>query len=173
MSSDGSGSPAMRSAKIPRTALAGPYGHPFHPIAVTVPIGAWIASLVFDVIGLFAEDPEMYAVGARVLVIIGIVGAVVAAVLGLMDFSRIPKKTRAWRTALVHMVLNLVVVVLFAIGLVIRFAVGEEISGWAIAVSVVALAGLGVSGWLGGDLAYRWGVRVADESTQRDGFEVA
>ena len=26
--------------------LAGPYGHPFHPILVTVPIGAWAASLV-------------------------------------------------------------------------------------------------------------------------------
>lgn len=30
-------------------ALAGPYGHPFHPILVTVPIGAWVASLVFDI----------------------------------------------------------------------------------------------------------------------------
>ncbi|MGV7281046.1 DUF2231 domain-containing protein, partial [Mycobacterium kansasii] len=22
--------------------LAGPYGHPYHPILVTVPIGAWV-----------------------------------------------------------------------------------------------------------------------------------
>ena len=29
--------------------LAGPYGHPFHPILVTVPIGAWLCSLVFDI----------------------------------------------------------------------------------------------------------------------------
>ncbi|MFL6055426.1 MAG: hypothetical protein ACJ72W_21365 [Actinoallomurus sp.] len=29
-------------------ALAGPYGHPFHPILVTLPIGAWVASLVFE-----------------------------------------------------------------------------------------------------------------------------
>jgi uncharacterized membrane protein len=38
-------------------------------------------------------------------------------------------------------------------------------------VSVVALLLLGVSGFLGGELAYRYGVRVADEQTQRAGFE--
>jgi uncharacterized membrane protein len=39
-----------------------------------------------------------------------------------------------------------------------------------IAVSVVALALLAVSGWLGGQLAYRYGVRVADEATQAEGY---
>ncbi|WP_202878223.1 DUF2231 domain-containing protein [Kribbella jejuensis] len=37
-------------------------------------------------------------------------------------------------------------------------------------LSLIALAILGVSGWLGGKLAYRYGVRVADEQTQREGF---
>ena len=32
---------------------------------------------------------------------------------------------------------------------------------------------LGVSGFLGGKLAYRYGVRVADEATQAEGFEPA
>ena len=31
---------ATQQAKHPVTALAGPYGHPFHPILVTAPIGA-------------------------------------------------------------------------------------------------------------------------------------
>jgi uncharacterized membrane protein len=29
---------------------------------------------------------------------------------------------------------------------------------------------VGVSGFLGGELAYRYGVRVADEETQRTGY---
>lgn len=33
-------------AKRPKTVLAGPYGHPFHPVLVTIPIGVWIASAV-------------------------------------------------------------------------------------------------------------------------------
>ena len=39
----------VEEAKVPVTVAAGPYGHPFHPILVTVPIGAWVCSLVFDV----------------------------------------------------------------------------------------------------------------------------
>jgi uncharacterized membrane protein len=35
---------------------------------------------------------------------------------------------------------------------------------------VVAVAILGASGWLGGKLAYHYGVRVADEQTQAEGF---
>jgi hypothetical protein len=35
-----------RQAKQPVSALlAGPYGHPSHPMLVTAPIGAWVASL--------------------------------------------------------------------------------------------------------------------------------
>jgi len=162
--------PAMRSAKVPGTPLAGPYGHPFHPIAITIPIGAWTASLVFDIVGILSDDPEPFAVGARVLVLIGLIGAVIAAVLGLLDLSRIPRGTPARRTGVIHAVLNTAGIILFAVGLVIRFAVGDEISGWAVAISVVALGALGISGWLGGKLSYRWGVRVADESTQREGY---
>jgi len=39
----------QQQAKHPVTVLAGPYGHPFRPIPVTVPIGARTASLVFDI----------------------------------------------------------------------------------------------------------------------------
>lgn len=40
-----------------------------------------------------------------------------------------------------------------------------------LALTMVTLALLGVSGWLGGRLAYRYRVRVADEGTQRQGYE--
>ena len=48
----------------PRSALAGSYGHPVHPILVTVPIGAWVCSLVFDVISYFSAEPRAWSVGA-------------------------------------------------------------------------------------------------------------
>jgi uncharacterized membrane protein len=37
-------------------------------------------------------------------------------------------------------------------------------------LSIVGLAAVGVSGFLGGKLAYHYGVRVADESVQAEGF---
>ena len=42
-----------------------------------------------------------------------------------------------------------------------------------LALNAAAFAVLGVSGWLGGKLSYRYGVRVADEVTQSEGFTPA
>ena len=70
------------------------------------------------------------------------------------------------------MSLNLSVVALFAAGLAVRAADGPETAakGLPLTLSVIALILLGASGWLGGKLAYRYGVRVADEATQAEGF---
>jgi uncharacterized membrane protein len=93
-------------------------------------------------------------------------------VFGLLDLLAIPRGTRAFRTALIHMVLNLTVVVLFAVSFAIRRDHLDEgdVTVAAFVISAVALALLGLSGWLGGKLAYRYGVRVADETTQAEGF---
>lgn len=82
---------ALQRAKHPKTALAGPYGHPFHPVMVTIPIGAWSASVIFDIVALAATGKEpAFAEGAYWLIGIGIVGAVLAAAFGLMDLLVIP-----------------------------------------------------------------------------------
>jgi len=159
------------NGKQPKTALAGPYGHPFHPVMVTVPIGAWVASLIFDIVALTGDDDATFARGAYWLICIGIIGALVAAIFGVLDLLIIPRGTPAFRTGLTHMALNLTVVVLFVINLGIR-ASGDidEASAGAFILSLVALALLSFSGWLGGKLAYRYGVRVASEQTQQEGF---
>lgn len=163
---------AAGRGKHPRTVLAGPYGHPFHPVMVTVPIGAWVASVVFDIVALAGADGEaVFAEGAYWLIGIGIVGAVLAAVFGLMDLLGIPRHTPAFRTGLLHMSLNLIVVVLFVVNFAVRTEQGyEEANVAGFVLSLIAVALLGASGWLGGKLAYRYGVRVASEDTQSEGF---
>ena len=163
--------PSTQPAKHPKTVLAGPYGHPFHPLLVTVPIGAWVASVVFDIAALASSDEEAFAEGAYWLIGIGIVGAVLAAVFGLMDLLVIPRGTKAFRTGLTHMSLNLVVVILFVVNFIVRAGQGyEEASTVGFILSLIALAILSASGYLGGKLAYHYGVRVASEETQREGF---
>ena len=161
-----------RLAKRPATPLAGPYGHPFHPILVTVPIGAWVVSMAFDITTLWAGEPEVFVKGAFWLIGAGIVGALAAAIFGLMDLLTIPRGTPAFRTGLTHMALNLTAVVLFAISFALRRDHLDDADATvaAVVVSAIALAILGVSGWLGGKLAYRYGVRVVDEATQAEGF---
>lgn len=162
---------SLRRAKRPTTPLAGPYGHPFHALLVTIPIGAWVASFVFDIVSLFSDDPEAFRRGAVWLIGIGLAGAVVAAIVGLMDLAGLSSGTKVRKMGLTHMAINLSVTVLLLIGLIVRVANGyDDTSVAGIVISVIALLGLGVSGFLGGELAYRYGVRVADEDTQREGY---
>jgi uncharacterized membrane protein len=160
----------MRQAKRPVTLLAGPYGHPLHPAVVAVPIGCWIASLVFDVGSRLVDDGSFLVRGSRWLIALGVLGALAAAMLGFLDFFAIPGGTPAFRTALVHLSLNLGVTAAYVVNFLLRDAADPRV-GWGVLVlSLVSLAVLSVSGYLGGMLAYRYGVRVADESTQSEGY---
>ncbi|MDX3781473.1 MULTISPECIES: DUF2231 domain-containing protein [Streptomyces] len=154
-------------------ALAGPYGHPFHPILVTVPIGAWVGSLVFDIASHVVDDPDFLARGAMWLIAMGVIGALLAALVGFLDLFAIPTGTRAFRIGLIHMTLNLLVTAAYAGNFLWRHA-GAGPSGSVgvgeLTLNAVTLAVLGVSGFLGGKLAYHYGVRVADEATQAEGF---
>jgi uncharacterized membrane protein len=161
----------MQQAKRPRSAVAGPYGHPFHPMLVTVPIGAWVAALVFDVVAMAGGESELFAGGAYWLILIGIVGALAAAAFGLVDLLAIPRGTKVFKTGLTHMVLNLAAVAIFVVNFLIRLGQGyEEVTALQLILTIVALGILGGSGWLGGELAYHYGVRVSDETRQAEGY---
>jgi uncharacterized membrane protein len=155
-------------------ALAGPYGHPFHPILVTVPIGAWAASLVFDVASHVVASPAFLTAGSTWLIGIGVVGAVVAALVGFLDLLAIPTGTPAFRAGLTHMSLNVLVTAAYAVGFGWRHHADSAgpVAAAPLLLSVVSFAILGLSGSLGGRLAYRYGVRVVEEATQAEGFTV-
>jgi uncharacterized membrane protein len=161
----------MEQAKRPVTVLAGRYGHPLHPALVAVPIGAWIASLVFDVASHMVAGPQFLTQGSRWLIALGVLGALAAAAVGFLDLFAIPTGTRAFRIALLHMSINLAVTAAYGAGFVIRAGQQDGPVGWGpLALSAAALAALSVAGYLGGELAYHYGVRVADETTQADGY---
>ena len=103
----------------------------------------------------------------------GIVGALAAALVGFLDLFAIPTGTKAFRIGLIHMTVNLVVVAIFAVSFIVRrddIDAPGEVSAGLIALSAVALGLLGLSGWLGGTLSFRYGVRVAAEQVQAEGF---
>lgn len=171
------GEPALRPIKEPSTPIAGPYGHPFHPIAVTLPIGAWAASFIFDIASHRSREPRVFARGSAELVKTGIAGATSAAFLGFLDYLKIPKRTATGVTATTHLALNVTVVALYLMNLAQRErrlqsdeTRDDAVSGGEIGLSLLALMLLGASGWLGGMLSYHFGVRVADERTQAEGL---
>jgi len=164
----------MRQAKWPVSALlAGPYGHPYHPMLVTVPIGAWVVSFGFDIASHLAGRPGFLAQGSQWLIGAGVLGAIVAALAGFLDLAAIPPGTVAFRTAFTHMCLNVLVTCGYGAEFLWRshdHAYRTPVAPLMILTSGVCLATLGVSGYLGGKLTYRYGVRVATELSQADGY---
>lgn len=135
-------------------------GHPLHPMLVTLPIGAFVWSLLFDLIALIGGLPLM-AVFAFWLIGAGVLGGLLAAVVGLVDLLAIPRGTRAARIARWHGIGNLVVVLLFAASWGLRLVAAAP-TPWALALSWGGVALLMLTAWLGGELVTRLGVGVSD-----------
>ena len=171
MSADPNADPYQ--AKRPRSLLAGLYGHPTHPVLVTLPIGAWTSSLVFDLASRRSSDQVTFAKGSQWLIGLGAGGAMVAAVPGFLDYLTIPKGTKAKAVALTHLALNVGVSAAYAANLRWRqsSAPKDGVADGPLLLSAASLAALGVSGFLGGKLAHTYGVRVADEATQAAAFQ--
>jgi len=132
-------------------------GHPIHPMLVPIPIGLWVFSLVCDLIHAGGSTNPAWTTVALYTMGGGIVGALLAAVPGLIDLLSLPPGPR--RTALVHMAINLTVVALFAINLWLRLEAPES-PGGLIWLSVLAIGLLVISGWLGGKMVYELGIAV-------------
>ena len=92
--------------------------HPIHPMLVPIPIGLWIFSLVADLVHLGGNTNPAWTTVALYCMGGGIVGALLAAVPGLVDLLSLPEGPRG--TALKHMGINLTVVALYVINFWIR-----------------------------------------------------
>lgn len=138
-------------------------GHPIHPMLVPIPIGLWLFSFACDIIATRVAEPASWVTASEYAMVGGILGALAAALPGLVDLLSLRGRP-VRKTALKHMVLNLVVVALFAINAWLRLQ--DSIAhGASLALSAVSVALLGVSGWLGGKMVYEAGVAVnADEA---------
>jgi len=135
-------------------------GHPIHPMLVPLPIGLWIFSLVADILYRTSGN-VVWASVAYYSMAGGIVGALLAALPGLVDFLSL-KPSGVKKIALWHMTINLAATVLFCINLYLRTGVPE--GSVPFVLSIIGVLSIFVSGWLGGQMVYVHGVGV-DETT--------
>ena len=138
-------------------------GHPIHPMLIPFPIALWAFSLVADVIYLWRGNPAWRDWIAFYTLLAGIIGAAAAAVFGIIDWLSI-KDPEVKRTADWHARLNVIALLVFAASLYLRTAGGSQIVGGSytipVALSVVGVILITVSGWLGGELVFKHGVAV-------------
>jgi uncharacterized membrane protein len=131
--------------------------HPVHPILVGLPIGLWVFALVCDVVHVVSGSGIWQSV-ATFCVAGGIVGALLAAVPGVIDYFSIDEAEMR-RIANFHLAVNLGAVVVFAMNLWLRFRLpGQSIVPFGL--SVLGVLAIGVGGWLGGEMVYVKGMGV-------------
>jgi len=137
-------------------------GHPIHPMLVTIPIGLWLFSLVTDLVALRSSAPETWSLVAYYSMVGGIIGALLAAIPGLVDLLSLQDRAIK-KTAIIHMSINLAIVALFVVNAWLRYS-GQTIGGLPLLLSVIAILMLLVSGWLGGKMVYLSHVGVTEEA---------
>ncbi|GAB2794751.1 DUF2231 domain-containing protein [Amycolatopsis magusensis] len=132
-----------------RRALRGAWlGHPLHPLLVTVPIGAWVCSAIFD-FGTGDRD------AACKLVAFGLAATPPTMLLGLADYAELDQRQR--RVGLAHAAANATGAALFAVSYLCR-ARGAHRAGAA--AGLAGLTAIGAGGALGGHLSYAQGAGV-------------
>jgi nitrite reductase/ring-hydroxylating ferredoxin subunit len=129
------------------------FGNPLHPALTDVPLGAWSAAALLDLVGSESADAALA---------VGVLGAIPAAVTGTNDWSYLHGEEK--RVGTVHALLNGTALVLNVGSLVARRGgnrgLGRLLSG-------VAYGGTLLSAHLGGVLAYGYGVRVNRTAFER------
>lgn len=136
-------------------------GHPIHQMLIVFPLGLLGASVVFDLIYWIADMPEMADVAYWTMAG-GLIGGVIAAPFGTIDWLAIPKGTRAKTVGLLHGGGNVLVLLLFLASWLARHASETHASVAATAVALVGVALSLVTAWLGGELVDRLAIGVSD-----------
>ena len=134
-------------------------GHPIHPMLIVFPLGLLATAVAFDIVGLASSNASWFGISYW-MIAAGIIGGLLAAVFGLIDWWAIPSGTRAKTIGLWHGGVNVVVVLLFIGSWALHSSAPNSPTSAALALSFIALALALVSGWLGGELVYRLGVGV-------------
>lgn len=137
------------------------FGHSIHQMLIVFPLGLLATSLVFDIV-YEATGNGRWADISYVMIASGIIGGLIAAVFGLIDWLAIPDGTRAKRIGALHGIGNVVVVALFAVSWALRYGNGGLPDAVAFVLSIAAVALALVTGWLGGELVDRLAVGVDD-----------
>jgi uncharacterized membrane protein len=134
-------------------------GHPLHPMLIVFPLGLLATAVAFDIAALASGNNAWYNISYWIMAA-GMLGGLLAALPGLVDWVAIPKNTRAKAIGLWHGAGNIAVVLLFAISWFMRRGNAEVPTSGALVLSFVAVVLAVVTGWLGGELVDRLGVGV-------------
>jgi uncharacterized membrane protein len=137
-------------------------GHPIHPMIIPFPIAFFVSTFVTDLLFL-NTGREGFATASKWLLAAGIAGALLAAVMGFIDFAG-DRMIRSLRQAWLHLGGNLLAVEREAVTLYLRAVPGPSVATVAETVlSGVVVVLLLFNGWMGWEMVYRKHVGILDD----------
>ena len=134
-------------------------GHYIHPMLIVFPLGLFVTAIIFDIIHFVTGTP-LWSIVSYWMIAAGIIGGLVAALFGLLDWLPLSGGTRARSIGMWHGLGNVLVVLLFAISWWMR---RPDPGAPSVAAFVLILLGGGlglITSWLGGELVERLGIGV-------------
>ncbi len=135
-------------------------GHPVHPMLVIFPAGLFITAVVFDILFLILHAAVLATVSFY-MIAAGVVGGLLAAVFGFLDWLKLPQHSRARHLGAWHGIGNFTITVLFALSFVLRLARAGQLPSIGVMLpSFVGVLLLLVTAWIGGELVFRLGSQV-------------
>jgi len=136
-------------------------GHPLHPVLTDVPIGAWTATAVLDVLDEI-RGRDACGRAAEITLTVGLVGAAGAALTGVADWSQMGNG-QARRVGLAHGLLNATSLACYVTSLLLRRRqaprAGRRFAFLGLLISTVAA-------YLGGHLVYSEQIGVDHTANQ-------
>jgi len=123
-------------------------------------------AVIFDIIYVVTSNGRWAGISFW-LIAAGVIGGLLSAVFGLMDWLAIPDGTRAKKISLLHGLINIVAVVLFLVSWLRRRDTVTSSPLMPIVIGIVAIVLAFIAAWLGGELVYRMSVGV-DAGTHVD-----
>jgi uncharacterized membrane protein len=135
-------------------------GHPLHPMLVVFPVGLLSTAVILDLI-FTGNGNRSLTTASYWMITAGLIGGLLAAVVGFLEWFAVPNNSRAKTVGLWHGLGNLVVTLLFFGSWWMRTGVEDYVPN-SLAM-ILSLAGFGlalVTAWLGGELVYRLGIGV-------------
>jgi uncharacterized membrane protein len=142
------------------------FGHPIHPMIIPFPFALWTFSLIADLIYYFGNHDYVWVNVAFYTLLGGLVGAVLAAMPGIIDYFSI-RDRKAASMAAWHGGFNVIALLVFGASFYLRTDSGARVVNGSLTIPVLlsflGVLLIGVSGWLGGELVYKHHVGVRHE----------
>jgi uncharacterized membrane protein len=130
-------------------------GQAIQPVLVMFPLGLFLMAVFFDLARLLGAPQIIGALGYWNIVA-GLFGGVLAALAGAIDLMFLSNGTRAKRIGVFQGLMNMGVLILFAVILILRMRTPDRVaSGGLFAVELLALGAAAFGAWYCGGLVNR------------------